>query len=39
MTLTPSTYNNYNNIRNTKKRDLNIESTFITFNNLVSQAK
>ena len=47
MSLTPNAqrnnntvlYNNYNNIRNNKKKDLNIESTFITFNNLVSQAK
>ena len=47
MSLTPNAqrknnadlYNNYNNIRNIKKKDLNIESTFITFNNLVSQAK
>ena len=47
MSLTPNAqknknidiYNNYNNIRNKKSKDLNIESTFITFNNLVSQAK
>ena len=35
-----SRYNNINNItKNSPKKDLNIESTFITFNNLVSQAK